>query len=92
MGKQHPIIISSGSNPDTDEGLIDDIVVRRDEEMDGEWEAPQVPNPACETAPGCGKWKRPMINNPEYKGKWKAPLVDNPNYQVGHSETFSQNA
>ncbi|XP_069573887.1 calmegin isoform X2 [Brachyistius frenatus] len=52
-----------------------------DEEMDGEWEAPQIPNPACETAPGCGEWKRPMINNPEYKGKWKAPLVDNPNYQ-----------
>lgn len=50
--------------------------------MDGEWEAPQVPNPACETAPGCGEWKRPMINNPQYKGKWKAPLVDNPNYQV----------
>lgn len=54
----------------------------RDEEMDGEWEAPQIPNPACETAPGCGAWKRPMINNPQYKGKWKAPLVDNPNYQV----------
>lgn len=54
----------------------------RDEEMDGEWEAPQIPNPACETAPGCGVWKRPMINNPQYKGKWKAPLVDNPNYQV----------
>lgn len=50
--------------------------------MDGEWEAPQVPNPACETAPGCGEWKRPQINNPQYKGKWKAPLVDNPNYQV----------
>lgn len=54
----------------------------RDEEMDGEWEAPQIPNPACETAPGCGEWKRPMINNPQYKGKWKAPLVDNSNYQV----------
>lgn len=56
--------------------------VRRDEEMDGEWEAPQVANPACEAAPGCGEWKRPVINNPQYKGKWKAPLVDNPNYQV----------
>lgn len=50
--------------------------------MDGEWEAPQIPNPACETAPGCGEWKRPTINNPQYKGKWKAPLVDNSNYQV----------
>ncbi|XP_054634250.1 calmegin isoform X2 [Dunckerocampus dactyliophorus] len=52
-----------------------------DVEMDGEWEAAQIPNPACESAPGCGPWKRPMINNPQYKGKWKAPLVDNPNYQ-----------
>lgn len=50
--------------------------------MDGEWEAPQVPNPACETAPGCGEWKPPTINNPKYKGKWKAQLIDNPNYQV----------
>uniref|UniRef100_A0A3P8W570 Calnexin n=1 Tax=Cynoglossus semilaevis TaxID=244447 RepID=A0A3P8W570_CYNSE len=52
-----------------------------DEEMDGEWEAPQIPNPACETAPGCGVWKRPMIDNPNYKGKWKPPMIDNPNYQ-----------
>lgn len=56
--------------------------VCRDEEMDGEWEAPQVANPTCVAAPGCGEWKRPVINNPQYKGKWKAPLVDNPNYQV----------
>ncbi|XP_061535554.1 calmegin isoform X2 [Phycodurus eques] len=52
-----------------------------DEEMDGEWEPQQIPNPACESAPGCGPWKRPMINNPKYKGNWKAPLVDNPNFQ-----------
>lgn len=50
--------------------------------MDGEWEAPQIPNPKCETAPGCGHWVRPMKNNPNYKGKWKAPMIDNPNYQV----------
>lgn len=50
--------------------------------MDGEWEAPQIPNPACETAPGCGTWKRPMVDNPSYKGKWKPPMIDNPNYQV----------
>lgn len=54
--------------------------------MDGEWEAPQVPNAACETAPGCGAWKRPMIDNPGYKGKWKAPMIDNPNYQVTCSD------
>ncbi|XP_060782413.1 calmegin isoform X2 [Neoarius graeffei] len=52
-----------------------------DEEMDGEWEAPQVPNPACQSAPGCGEWNPPTISNPKYKGKWKAPLIDNPNYQ-----------
>lgn len=54
----------------------------RDEDMDGEWEAPQIPNPACEAAPGCGIWKRPTIENPNYKGKWKASMIDNPNYQV----------
>ena len=54
----------------------------RDEDMDGEWEAPQVPNPACEAAPGCGKWEKPTIDNPSYKGKWKPPMIDNPNYQV----------
>ncbi|CAL9081866.1 unnamed protein product [Musa textilis] len=36
---------------------------------------------ACEAAPGCGEWKRPMKRNPEYKGKWHSPLIDNPNYK-----------
>lgn len=49
--------------------------------MDGEWEAPLVPNPACEDAPGCGEWKPADIVNPAFKGKWRAPLIDNPNYQ-----------
>ena len=54
-----------------------------DEDMDGEWEAPMISNPACEeAAAGCGEWKRPMIKNPKYKGKWKAPMIDNPDYQV----------
>ena len=57
------------------------FVFFRDNEMDGDWEAPLIPNPACEKASGCGKWSPPMINNPEYKGKWRAPLVPNPNYQ-----------
>lgn len=52
-----------------------------DNEMDGDWEAPLIPNPLCERAAGCGEWSPPMINNPEYKGKWRAPLVPNPNYQ-----------
>jgi hypothetical protein len=41
----------------------------------------QVPNPACETAPGCGKWVRPNIPNPAFKGKWTPPLIDNPEYK-----------
>ncbi|KAG2565947.1 hypothetical protein PVAP13_7NG154100 [Panicum virgatum] len=52
-----------------------------DEDEDGEWEAPKIDNPKCEEAPGCGEWKRPMKQNPAYKGKWHAPLIDNPNYK-----------
>ena len=49
-----------------------------DEDDDGEWEAAIVKNPKCSV--GCGKWERPTIANPEYKGKWSAPMVDNPDY------------
>jgi hypothetical protein len=52
-----------------------------DVEEDGEWEAPMIDNPACEEAPGCGAWVRPVMKNPEYKGEWKAPMVDNPEYK-----------
>jgi calnexin len=51
-----------------------------DDELDGEWEAPMVPNPACESQ-GCGEWNPPKIKNPAYKGKWTAPLIDNPEYK-----------
>ncbi|CAG5993626.1 unnamed protein product [Menidia menidia] len=61
--------------------LADGVPRNRDEDMDGEWEAPQIPNPACESAPGCGAWQRPMVDNPSYKGKWKSPMIDNPSYQ-----------
>ncbi len=37
-----------------------------DDEEDGEWEAPQVQNPKCKSAPGCEKWVRPTIANPQY--------------------------
>merc|ERR1712224_540021 len=30
--------------------------------------------------PGCGEWKRPMMDNPDYKGKWIHPQIDNPDY------------
>lgn len=53
----------------------------RDDEMDGEWQAPLVANPICEKAVGCGEWKSPLISNPKYRGKWYAPLIENPDYQ-----------
>ncbi|KAF4011902.1 hypothetical protein G4228_003312 [Cervus hanglu yarkandensis] len=49
------------------------------EDMDGEWEAPHISNPACRI--GCGEWSPPMIDNPKYKGIWRPPMIDNPNYQ-----------
>jgi len=51
-----------------------------DDDLDGEWEAPQIPNPDC-IAIGCGTWKPRSIANPEYKGKWSPPLIDNPKYK-----------
>ncbi|KAF9408628.1 hypothetical protein BGZ94_002245 [Podila epigama] len=50
------------------------------DDEDGDWIAPSIPNPKCENN-GCGKWTRPMISNPAYKGKWSAPLIDNPAYK-----------
>uniref|UniRef100_A0A1I8AFR8 Calnexin n=1 Tax=Steinernema glaseri TaxID=37863 RepID=A0A1I8AFR8_9BILA len=52
-----------------------------DNDMDGEWEAAMIPNPACEGRSGCGAWKKPMIANPLYKGKWKPRKIKNPNYK-----------
>lgn len=51
------------------------------EDMDGEWEAPLIDNPACAGVSGCGEWKRPMVANPAFKGKWKPPKIDNPTYK-----------
>ncbi|CAJ0934127.1 unnamed protein product [Ranitomeya imitator] len=56
-----------------------DIV--RNEDMDGDWEAPLISNPKCKPAPGCGEWTPPLIDNPNYKGQWKPPMIENPNYQ-----------
>ncbi|KAA0203708.1 hypothetical protein HAZT_HAZT008986, partial [Hyalella azteca] len=52
-----------------------------DNEMDGEWEAPLINNPACSGAPGCGPWQRPLIDNPNFRGKWKPKQITNPNYR-----------
>lgn len=40
--------------------------MQQDEE-DGDWIAPLVPNPKCEDVAGCGPWTQPKIRNPEYK-------------------------
>jgi len=47
-----------------------------DEELDGKWEAPKVPNPEYK-----GQWRAKRINNPDYKGAWQHPQVPNPEYK-----------
>ncbi|CAG8498897.1 2906_t:CDS:2 [Diversispora eburnea] len=47
-----------------------------DDEMDGDWEPPQIPNPDFK-----GEWKQKTIPNPDYKGKWTPPLIPNPEYK-----------
>jgi hypothetical protein len=46
-----------------------------DDEMDGEWEPPQIDNPEHK-----GEWKPKEIPNPAYKGAWIHPMVVNPEY------------
>merc|ERR1712110_863988 len=48
-----------------------------DTELDGDWEAPLVPNSDYE-----GEWEAPIIPNPAYKGPWVQPQIDNPDYKV----------
>lgn len=46
-----------------------------DDEMDGEWEPPQIDNPEYK-----GEWSPKQIDNPAYKGPWVHPEIDNPEY------------
>jgi len=46
-----------------------------DDELDGEWEPPQIPNPEYK-----GEWRAPLIDNPAYKGEWVHPEIDNPDF------------
>jgi len=46
-----------------------------DTELDGDWEAPIIPNPDYE-----GEWRASLIPNPAYQGPWVHPLVANPDY------------
>jgi len=47
-----------------------------DEDMDGEWEVPMIPNSDYQ-----GEWTARRIDNPDYKGPWEHPLVDNPEFK-----------
>jgi len=47
-----------------------------DTELDGEWEAPLIENPAYK-----GEWKAKKIPNPKFKGEWVHPKIDNPEYK-----------
>lgn len=46
-----------------------------DDEEDGEYVPVMVPNPKCESTPGCGPWTAPMMKNPAFKGKWMYVLL-----------------
>ena len=48
-----------------------------EDEEDGEWEGPVIPNPEFN-----GKWAPTMIANPDYKGSWIHPEIDNPEYKA----------
>lgn len=52
-----------------------------EDDIHGEWEAPTIPNPKCESAPGCGEYEPPLIKNELYKGKWVPPKIKNPAYK-----------
>jgi len=47
-----------------------------DDDLDGEWEAPKIPNPEYK-----GVWSPKKIENPDYKGPWVHPQIDNPEYK-----------
>jgi calnexin len=47
----------------------------------GPWEPRLIPNPRCESAPGCGNYTPPLVLNQLYRGPWSAPLIPNPDYR-----------
>lgn len=47
-----------------------------DDDLDGEWEAPKIPNPDYK-----GPWSPARIDNPAYKGPWVHPEIDNPDFK-----------
>jgi len=53
-----------------------------DDEADGAWEAPMIPNPDFK-----GEWKPRQVDNPAYKGVWKQKEIDNPDF-VEHKDLY----
>jgi len=51
-----------------------------DSDLDGEWEAPKIPNPEYK-----GVWRAKRINNPAYKGVWQHPQIPNPDYKADNT-------
>jgi len=47
-----------------------------DDEEDGEWEVPQIDNPAYK-----GAWSAKKIKNPDYKGPWVQAKIANPEFK-----------
>jgi len=57
--------------PDPDATKPDDW----DNDDDGEWEPPMIPNPEYK-----GPWEQNKIKNPDYQGEWKPKQVPNPDF------------
>lgn len=51
-----------------------------DDDMDGEWSAPMIVNPAFK-----GQWKAKKIPNPAYTGPWEHPHIPNPDFKLDHN-------
>jgi len=51
-----------------------------DDEDDGDWEAPMIPNPDYQ-----GPWSPQEIDNPDYKGPWEHPKIPNPDFKEVHN-------
>ncbi|CDW52781.1 Calreticulin domain containing protein [Trichuris trichiura] len=63
---------------DKPETILDPNAVKPDDwndEVNGEWQPPEIPNPEYK-----GEWKPREIKNPNYKGTWSAPYIHNPEY------------
>jgi len=62
-----------------EETIIDPEAVKPedwDDEDDGDWEAPLVPNPEYN-----GPFTPREIENPDFKGPWEHPKISNPDYK-----------